>query len=152
MFDQKLALKILINFLQLLLQHFILLQKSSLVLLDLVYNVWISLRLFFGIDLIDCLLLLLKILLSNTIKLSLERKVLFELLDLAVVIESLLLSCYNFIISILDLLILVLNFVLQGIDSCVFLLEFLITLFDLVLEWLDKRIGSIELDLKLSNL
>ena len=99
MLDEQLRLEILVDLLQLLLQHLVLLQELPLVHIDLVYNPRVHLVLLF--ILLECLLLLLEVLLCSAIELSLESEVFLQLLNLAIVIQSLLVSRNDVIVLVL---------------------------------------------------
>ena len=70
-------------------------------LVDLIDHPWVHLVLFFV--LLQFFLLFLEVLLGRRIELSLKIEVFLELLDLAIVVQGLLLNSYNFIVFIFQL-------------------------------------------------
>ena len=95
-FNQELALEILVDFLKLALEHLILLHETADLLLTLG-----GLRL----RLLLQLLLLLEVHLSNTIELLLESKILFQLVDFILMVNGFLLLSYELIRLLLKLFI-----------------------------------------------
>jgi hypothetical protein len=82
-------------------------------LIDLLDDVWIHFWLFLGVDFIYSFLLFNKILLGDTVQLSLEDKVFLKLLNLAIVIECFLITSDDIILFVFNLLLQIIDLIFQ---------------------------------------